>query len=95
MSLRMGKNKGKDQLRSYCEADQCLCFRYTESTIPLLSKSKISNLLPSSVTVQPGLCRTWSETKLLVFSRTGSYVKAHKKSVFCHLRSRVVTKHND
>ena len=24
--------------------------------------------------VQPGLCRTWSELKLLVFSRTGSYV---------------------
>ena len=27
-----------------CTADQCLCFRYTDSTIPLLSKSKISSL---------------------------------------------------
>ena len=28
------KNKGADQLRSNCEADQLLCFRYMESTIP-------------------------------------------------------------
>ena len=32
------ENKGADQLRSNCEADQHLCFRYTDSTIPLLSK---------------------------------------------------------
>ena len=36
------KNKGADQHRSNCEADQHLCFRYTDSTIPLLRKSKIS-----------------------------------------------------
>ena len=35
-----GENKGADQLRSNCEADQRLCFRYMDSTIPLLSKSK-------------------------------------------------------
>ena len=29
------ENKGADQLRSNCEADQCLCFRYTDSTISL------------------------------------------------------------
>ena len=34
------------------EADQRLCFRYIDSTIPLLSKSKISSLKPSSVAVQ-------------------------------------------
>ena len=33
-----------------------------DSTIPLLSKSKISSLYPSSVAVQPGLYRTWSKT---------------------------------
>ena len=33
-----------DQLRSYREADQRLCFCYTVSRIPLLSKSKISKL---------------------------------------------------
>ena len=56
-------------------ADQRLCFRHTDSTIPLPSKSKMSSLLPSSVTVQAGLCRTWSEPKLLVFSCIGSYDK--------------------
>ena len=74
LSRRMGKptickgeNKGADQLRSNCEADQRLCFCYTESTIPLLSKSKISSLQPSSVTVQADLCRNWSETQIVGF----------------------------
>ena len=40
----VGKNKGADQLRSNCEADQRLCFHYTDSTNPLLSISKISSL---------------------------------------------------
>ena len=62
------ENKDADQLRGKREADQRLCFRYIDSTIPLLSKSEISSLLPSSVVVQPGLCRSWSETRLLVFS---------------------------
>ena len=33
-----GKNKDADQLRGNCEADQRLCFRYTDSTNPLLPK---------------------------------------------------------
>ena len=37
------ENKGADQLRGYREADQRLCFRYIDSTIPLLSKSDISS----------------------------------------------------
>ena len=36
----LSENKGADQFRSNCEADQRLCFRYTASSIPLLSKSK-------------------------------------------------------
>ena len=55
------KNKDADQLRGNREADQRLCFRYTDTTIPF-SKSEISSLWPSSVTAQPGLCGTWSET---------------------------------
>ena len=35
------ENKDADQLR---EAEQRLCFRYTDSTIPLLHKSEISSL---------------------------------------------------
>ena len=68
------KNKDADQVRGNRETDQRLCFRYIDSTIPLLSKSEISNLCPSSVTVQPDLCRTRSETRMFVFSRRGSFV---------------------
>ena len=53
-TICIGENKDADQLRGNREADQRLCFRYTDSAMHLLSKSKISSLLPSSVTVQPG-----------------------------------------
>ena len=56
------ENKAADQLRSYCAADQRLCFLYTDSRIPLLAKSEIARLKPSSETVQTSLCRTLSET---------------------------------
>ena len=36
------ENKDADQLRGSREADQRLCFRFTDSTIPLLPKSEIS-----------------------------------------------------
>ena len=38
------ENKDADQLRGNREADLRLCFRYIDSTIPLLSKYKISSL---------------------------------------------------
>ena len=38
------ENKDADQLRGNREADQRLCFRYTDSTIPLLPKYEISIL---------------------------------------------------
>ena len=51
MSLVMRKpafciceNKDADQLRGNREADQRLCFGYTDSTTPLLPKSQISSL---------------------------------------------------
>ena len=53
-------------------ADQGLCFRYIDTTIPLVPKSEISSLLLSSVAAQPGLCGTCSETQKRVFSRRGS-----------------------
>ena len=40
----ISENKDADQLRGNREADQPLCFRYTDSTIPLLSKPEISSL---------------------------------------------------
>ena len=83
------ENKDADQLHGNREADQRLCFRYTDSTIHLLSKSEISSLYPSSVTVQPGLCRTWSETprRPLFSQRVSSYVvlKIFNKLAQCPL----------
>ena len=38
------ENKDADQLRGNREADQRVCFRYPDSTIPLISKSEISSL---------------------------------------------------
>ena len=50
------ENKDADQLRGHCEADQRLCFRFLDSTLPLLSEAENSRLQPSSVPEQPGLC---------------------------------------
>ena len=71
-TISIGENKDADQLRGNREADQCLCFRYSDSTIPLLLKSEISSFKLFYVLVQVGLCRTCSETTLLVFPRGGS-----------------------
>ena len=64
------ENKDADELRGNREAAQRLCFRHTDTAIPLLSKYEISSLQPSSVAVQPGLCRTWSETPKTGFLTT-------------------------
>ena len=37
------ENKDADQLCGYRKADQRLCFRYTDSTLPFLLKSEISS----------------------------------------------------
>ena len=79
-TICIGENKDADQLRGNREADQRLCFRYSDSIVPLLLKSEISNFLLFSVTLQVGLCRTWSETTLLVFARGGSNTEEENKS---------------
>ena len=61
------ENKDADQPPGDREADQRLCFRYIDSTIPLFSKSEISSLKPFSVTEQTGLCVTWLETQKIGF----------------------------
>ena len=72
-TICVGKNKDADQLRGNREADQRLCFRYSDSTVPLLLKSEVSRFYLCSVLVQAGLCLTCSETTLLVFPRGGSF----------------------
>ena len=42
-TICIGENKDADQLRGNREADQRLCFRYSDSTTPLLLKSEISS----------------------------------------------------
>ena len=64
------ENKAADQLWGNHTTDQRLCFRFLDSTIPLLHKSEISSLYTSSVTAQPSLCKTWSETPNTGFLRT-------------------------
>ena len=71
-TICIGKTKDADQLHGNREADQCLCFRYLDSTIPLLLKSEISSFQLFSVLVQAGLHRNCSETTFLVFPRDGS-----------------------
>ena len=80
MSRPMGKpticiceNKDADQLRGNHEADQRLCFRYTDSILPLLLKSEIASFYAASATVQASSCQTCSETTLLVFPRGGTF----------------------
>ena len=75
------ENKDADQLPGNREADQRLCFRYTDSTIHLLHKFEISSLWPSSVTVQPGLCRTWSETPKTGFLTRLILLQLHRKLI--------------
>ena len=58
----LGENKGADQLCSNCKADQRLCFRYMDSTIPFLLKSEISSFQPSAIAAQASLCQTLSKT---------------------------------
>ena len=48
------ENKGADQLRGNLKADQRLCFRYIDSTIPLLPKPEISSPAICPVCVGPG-----------------------------------------
>ena len=78
-TICIGENKDADQLCGNREADQRLCFRYTDGTIHLVSKSKISSFYQSPVIVQVGLCRTCSKTTLLVFPRDGSFIQAVAK----------------
>ena len=40
----IGEIKDADQLRGNREADQRLCFRYIDTTIPLLPKYEVSSL---------------------------------------------------
>ena len=76
-TFRICKNKGTDQLRGDRKADQRLCFRCLNSTIPLLPKAENSSLLPSFCS-----CRAWFVSGLLgnpkrCFSRDTAHFVMH------------------
>ena len=48
----ISKNKAADQLCSNCTADQRLCFRFMDRTVPLLIESKIKLLVSCDCTDQ-------------------------------------------
>ena len=86
-TICIGENKDADQPRGDREADQRLCFRYSDSTIPPLLKCEISSFWLFSVTVQVGLCRTCSNTTLLVFPQGGSNVATDQRRCAYRLES--------
>ena len=56
------KNRDADQLHRNCEKTCLRGFRYIDRPTPLIPKSEISSLYPSSVAAQPALCLTSPET---------------------------------
>ena len=62
----------RKQRRSYCEADQRLCFRYTDSTLSLLIKSEISSFYAASGTGHVGMLppfyRTFTQNEDVITS---------------------------
>ena len=73
------ENKGADQLRSNCEADQRLCFRYSDSTIPLLLKSEISSFYSFLSLYRPVCVGPGRKPRRPVFSRRGSNQKQKRR----------------
>ena len=73
------ENKDADQLRGNREADQRLCFRYIDSTIPLLSKSEIFK--PLSIFCS---CTTWFVSDLVGNQNVG-FLMTRLNSFSTHL----------
>ena len=67
-TMCISENKSADQLRGNREADQRLCVFATQIVQFLFFLNpKFSRLDPASVTVQAGLCWTWSELQIVGF----------------------------
>ena len=79
------ENKDADQLRCNREADQRLCFHYTDSSIPLLPKSEISARFVLDLVGNP---------EKRVFSQRGSIYVSSPYSLYPrHLCRRVYSFH--
>ena len=51
-----------------------IIFKYVYWYMKQISGERLQDHWSSGLIVQPGLCRAWSEPKLLFFSCTGSYL---------------------
>ena len=72
-------NKGADQPAHPRSLSSAFVFRYLDSIIPILAKSKISRLKLASVAAQAGLSRTWSETPKTGFLATRLILKGRSR----------------
>ena len=81
-TICIGKNKGADQLRGNRKADQHLCFRYTDSTRPLLFKSEISRDVLLSI--GKTLYLVYSDKILLSPSRYWIFFMFYMKMNYVH-----------
>ena len=79
------ENKGADRLRGDREADQRLCFRYMDSTIPLLLKSENPLAIFSDCTAR-FVVSTWSETPKTGFLITRHIWSAYVGTYMLHAR---------
>ena len=68
------ENKHADQLRGNREADQRLCFWYTDSTIPLLPKYKLQASSHLVWLYSPVCVGLGQKPRRPVFSQRGSYL---------------------
>ena len=66
------KNKGADQFRSNYEADQHLCFRYTDSTVSTLFFLNPKFQASSLLLCRPVCVRPGRKPRRLVSTRRGS-----------------------
>ena len=73
--FRLCENKDADQLRSYCEADQRLCFKHMDSTIPFL----IQNFQPLAIFFA---CTAWFVLDLFGNHIVGFLMKTVPRQAF-------------
>ena len=81
------ENKDADQLRGNLEADHRLCFRYIDSTIPLLFKSEISQKVGFLMMRLMIMQTTKAQISLQIQANKYMPKNHHHWPVLCHMCS--------
>ena len=79
LAFCISKNKGACTV-TVTTVDQCLCFHHIDITVPLLPKSEISSLKPSSVAVSLVCVGSGRKPPKQVFSRQRSKMVLHQST---------------